>query len=93
MLVSDRTATCAPRLGAICTSPSAASTRNASRSGVRDTPSRSPSARSFRRAPGRNSPWMMRSRSCSATVPGSVPLATGRTARGASGCAASTESE
>ena len=48
----DSATTWAPRLGSWTRRPSAASMRKASRSGVRDTPSRSLSSRSFSRAPG-----------------------------------------
>ncbi|KAG0732335.1 hypothetical protein G6F23_014420 [Rhizopus arrhizus] len=47
------------------TSPSAASARNASRTGMRDTPISSDSRPSTRRSPGVNSPLRMRSRNLS----------------------------
>src|SRR6266508_2451647 len=72
MSCSESATACAPRLGVSSISPSAASTRNASRNGVRETPRRSHSARSFKRAPGAISPSMISSRSRSATEAGSV---------------------
>ena len=68
----DMCATKAPRLGTTVTSPSCASRRNASRSGVRETSMRSHSWRSLSRAPGARSPSMIRSRSRSAMAAGSV---------------------
>jgi hypothetical protein len=52
--------------------------RKASRSGVRDTPSRSLSSRSFSRAPGASSPSMIRVRSRSAAASGSEERAIGK---------------
>src|SRR5579871_394502 len=59
MSLADSCTTTAPRFGSSSTNPRAASILNASRSGVRDTPNRSHSRRSFRRAPGRSAPSMI----------------------------------
>ncbi|KAH0425916.1 hypothetical protein KCU90_g7754, partial [Aureobasidium melanogenum] len=65
---SDIFDTDAPRFGEISISPSAASTFNASRNGVREIPSVSHSSRSFSFLPGSSTPSTIKRRMCSTTV-------------------------
>ncbi len=75
--------TLAPRFGEISIRFSAASTLNASRSGVREIPSVSHSSRSLSFMPGLSTPSVMNLRRCSTTV----SCRRWRSSRGSSGVA------